>query len=131
MHKALHENIDKLNIGDKTLIGFYLEGFSYKEISEIIGLEINLIVQGADRDLDVEKQMQIMENLIQRKVDAICLIPAGSKGIIPAIVKANKAGIPVLIIDNRIDNNSLKEAGELYTHTDKLRSRSETTTFLR
>lgn len=72
---------------------------------------VNLIVQGAERDLDVEKQMQIMENLIQRKVDAICLVPAGSQEIIPAILKANKAEIPVLNIDNRLDMTALKEAG--------------------
>ena len=80
-----------------------------REAAEILG--VNLIVQGAERDLDVEKQMQIMENLIQRKVDAICLVPAGSREIIPAIVKANNAGIPVLNIDNRLDMDALKEAG--------------------
>jgi ribose transport system substrate-binding protein len=74
-------------------------------------LGVDLIVQGAERDLDVEKQMQIMENLIQRKVDAICLVPAGSQEIIPAIVKANNAGIPVLNVDNRIDMQALKSAG--------------------
>ena len=74
-------------------------------------LGVNLIVQGAERDLDVEKQMQIMENLIQRKVDAICLVPSGSQEIIPAIVKANKAGIPVINVDNRIDKKALDAAG--------------------
>ena len=74
-------------------------------------LSVNLIIQGAERDLDVEKQMQIMENLIQRKVDAICLVPAGSQEIIPAIVKANNAGIPVLNIDNKLDMKALEEAG--------------------
>lgn len=74
-------------------------------------LGVNLIVQGSERDLDVEKQMQILENLIQRKVDAICLVPSGSQEIIPAIVKANNAGIPVLNVDNRIDMNALTKAG--------------------
>jgi ribose transport system substrate-binding protein len=73
-------------------------------------LDVNLVVQAADREVDVEKQMQIIENLIQRKVSALCITPSGSKEIIPAIVKANEAGIPVLIVDTRIDNQTLREA---------------------
>ena len=74
-------------------------------------LGINLIVQAAEREVDVEKQMQIVENLIQRKVDAICVTPSGSKEIVPAIVKANRAGIPILVVDTRVDAATLEEAG--------------------
>ncbi len=74
-------------------------------------LQLPLIVQAAERELDVEKQMQIIENLIQRKVAAICLTPAGSREVIPAILKANRAGIPVLILDTRVDSTALAEAG--------------------
>ncbi len=74
-------------------------------------LSVNLIVQAAEREVDVEKQMQIIENLIQRKVDVICVSPSGSKEIVPAIVKANKANIPVLIVDTRVDAETLQEAG--------------------
>ncbi len=74
-------------------------------------LKINLIVQAAEREVDVEKQMQIIENLIQRKVDAICVVPSGSKEIIPAILKANQAGIKVLAVDTRIDSNALNDIG--------------------
>ena len=42
-------------------------------------LGVNLIVQAAERELDIEKQMQIVENLIQRKVDALCITPSGSR----------------------------------------------------
>jgi len=74
-------------------------------------LGINLIVQAAEREVDVEKQMQIVENLIQRKVDAVCVTPSGSKEIVPAIVKANRAGIPILVVDTRVDAATLEEAG--------------------
>ena len=74
-------------------------------------LSVNLIVQAAEREVDVEKQMQIIENLIQRKVDVICVSPSGSKEIVPAIVKANKANIPVLIVDTRVDAEALQQAG--------------------
>ena len=74
-------------------------------------LGVDLVVQAAERELDVEKQMQIIENLIQTQVDAICLTPSGSKEIVPAILKANQANIPVVVLDTRIDPQTASEAG--------------------
>lgn len=72
---------------------------------------VRLIVQAPERETDVEKQMQIVENLIQKRVSALVLAPCGSKETVPAILKANEAGIPVLIVDTRVDEKTLKEAG--------------------
>jgi len=73
-----------------------------QEIAKHLGYE--LIVQAPEKGaVDVERQIQIMENLISQKVDAICVVPADSKSILPVIAKANKAQIPVLNIDNKID----------------------------
>jgi len=80
-----------------------------KEAAQRLG--VTLLVQAAEREVDVEKQMQIVENLIQRKVDALCITPSGSREIVPAIVKANQAGIPVLAVDTRVDAPALAKAG--------------------
>ena len=80
-----------------------------QETADALGVE--LITQAAEREVDVEKQMQIIENLIQRKVDAICVAPSGSKEIVPAILKANRAGIPILTVDTRVDAQALEDAG--------------------
>ncbi len=82
-----------------------------REAAERLGVE--LIVQAPERELDIERQMQMVENMIQRKVDAIVITPNGSAEIIPAIVKANAAGIPVLIVDTRIDAEAAREAGAM------------------
>ncbi len=74
-------------------------------------LGLNVIIQAAERDVDVEKQVQIVENLIQRRVDVICITPIGSREIVAAIVKANRAEIPVLIVDSRVDEKTLRDAG--------------------
>lgn len=71
-------------------------------------LELNLIVQAAEREIDVEQQVQIVENLIQRQVDAIMLAPSGSREVIPVIAKANEAGIPVIILDTRVEEELLR-----------------------
>lgn len=79
-------------------------------------LGVNLIVQAAEREVDVEKQMQIVENLIQAKVAALCVTPSGSREIVPAINKANSAGIPVVIVDTRVDAKALTESkGQIAT----------------
>jgi len=70
-----------------------------------------LIVQGAEREVDVERQMEIIENLIQRHVRALIVAPSGSREIVPVIVKANAAGIPVIIVDTRASATELAAAG--------------------
>ena len=79
-------------------------------------LGVELISLAPDKETEVEKQVQIVENLIIQKVDAICLVPCGSKELVPVIKKANDANIPVLIIDTRIDKATL-EAANAHTET--------------
>jgi ribose transport system substrate-binding protein len=65
---------------------------------------IEIIIQAPERGAtDVERQIQIVENLITQRVDALCVVPADSRSIISAIIKANQAGIPFLNIDNKVD----------------------------
>ena len=73
-------------------------------------LGVILIVQAAEREVDVEKQMQIVENLIQTKIAALCVTPSGSREIVPAINKANSANIPVVIVDTRVDAKTLSDS---------------------
>jgi ribose transport system substrate-binding protein len=64
---------------------------------------IQLVVQAAEREIDVEKQMQIIENLLQTGVRALIVTPSGSREIASAIVKANRANVPVIVVDTRVD----------------------------
>ncbi len=85
---------------------------------------VKLVVQAPERETDVEKQMQTVENLIQKRVAALILAPCGSKEIVPAIKKANDAGIPVLIVDTRVDEATLAAAGahvETFIGSDNLK----------
>ena len=79
--------------------------------AEAEALGINLVSLAADRETDVERQYQIIENLIQQRVGAILLAPSGSKELVPAISKANDAGIPVLLLDTRIDEAAAASVG--------------------
>lgn len=72
---------------------------------------IEVLIQATEREMDVEKQVHILENLIQRNVHVLCVTPNGSKEIIPAILKANARNIPFIVVDSRVDQRALKDAG--------------------
>jgi ribose transport system substrate-binding protein len=74
-------------------------------------LNVALTVQAAERETDVDKQMQIIENLIQAKVNAVAVTPSGSREVVPAIKKANDANIPVVVVDTRLDQKAAADAG--------------------
>jgi ribose transport system substrate-binding protein len=50
-------------------------------------------------DFDLAKQQSQIENFVVQRVDAIIVCPADSKGIGPAIDRANEASIPVFTAD--------------------------------
>jgi ribose transport system substrate-binding protein len=79
-----------------------------EEAAQKAGVE--LVVQAAEREIDVEKQMQIVENLVQTGISVLAITPSGSREIVPAIAKANAASIPVVVVDTRIDAAAAAEA---------------------
>ena len=79
-----------------------------RQAADSLGIE--LVVQAPDREIDVERQMQIIENLLQTGIDVLTLTPSGSREIVSAIVEANQAGVPVVIVDTRADAQALAEA---------------------
>jgi ribose transport system substrate-binding protein len=74
-------------------------------------LGVTLQVQAAEREIDVEKQMQIVENLIQTGIQALCITPSGSREIVSALVKAKNAHVPIVVVDTRLDAKAASDAG--------------------
>jgi ribose transport system substrate-binding protein len=74
-------------------------------------LGVTLQVQAAEREIDVEKQMQIVENLIQTGVQALCITPSGSREIVSALTKARDANVPIVVVDTRVDARAAADAG--------------------
>ncbi|MCA1585219.1 MAG: sugar ABC transporter substrate-binding protein [Acidobacteria bacterium] len=78
-------------------------------------LGVELQVQAAEREVDVEKQMQIVENLIQTGIEALAITPSGSREIVSALVKATDAKVPIVVVDTRVDAKAAADAG---VHTE-------------
>jgi len=74
-------------------------------------LGVTLQVQAAEREIDVEKQMQIVENVIQTGIQALCITPSGSREIVSALVKARDARVPIVVVDTRLDRAAADAAG--------------------
>jgi ribose transport system substrate-binding protein len=72
---------------------------------------IELLVKTATQETSIEQQIQIVEELINAKVDAIVIAPGDSLRLIPVLKKAQDVGIKVVNIDNRLDPDALKKSG--------------------
>lgn len=83
---------------------FYLDlEQGWRDAAEDLGVE--LVITSAENDLAA--QIAQTEDFITRQVDAIILIPADTAGIVPAVEKANEAGIPVFTADNNSDGGDI------------------------
>ena len=74
-------------------------------------LGIVLTVKTAAQETSIEQQIQLVNDLVAAKVEAIVIAPGDSLSLIPALKKAVDAGIKVINIDNRLDPDALKQAG--------------------
>ena len=74
-------------------------------------LGVTLTVKTAAQETSIEQQIQLVEDLIAAKVNAIVIAPGDSQRLIPALKKAADAGIKIVNIDNRLDAKGLEQAG--------------------
>jgi ribose transport system substrate-binding protein len=71
--------------------------------------EFDLISNGIKNETDVGAQINLVNQMIAQRVDAIILAPADSKALIAVVKKAQKAGILVINIDNKFDAPTLAQ----------------------
>jgi ribose transport system substrate-binding protein len=71
--------------------------------------EYELIANGIKDELDVARQVEIVEQMIAQQVQAIVIAPADSKALVPVCQRAQAAGIVVINIDNKLDAAVLAE----------------------
>jgi ribose transport system substrate-binding protein len=79
-----------------------------KEYQHHNASQFDLITNGIKDETDTANQIRIVEQMIVSKVDAIVLAPADSKALVPVVKKAGDAGIIVVNIDNKLDDDVLK-----------------------
>lgn len=75
--------------------------------AEELGVELS--VQSGDQHASAAEQLTIVENMITSGVDAICIVPSSSEGLFAALSKCKEAGIPVINIDTKLDQDILDQ----------------------
>lgn len=70
----------------------------------------DLIVNGIKNETDLSEQVNLVEQMIARPVNAIVIAPADSKALVTVLKRAKDAGILVVNIDNKLDADVLKQA---------------------
>ena len=70
-----------------------------------------LIANGIKDESDTAGQIKIVEQMIVSKVDAIVIAPADSSALVAVMKRAIDAGIAVVNIDNKFDDEVLKAKG--------------------
>lgn len=71
---------------------------------------LTLLVKTATQETSIEQQIQIVDEMIKERVDAIVIAPGDSQRLVPVLKKAQDAGIRVVNIDNRLDADAMKKS---------------------
>jgi len=94
-------------------IGVVPKGISHqfwltvKAGADTAGAEFNANIrwQGPDKETEIDKQVNILEDMISRRVDAIVMAACDENGLTNVIKKAVEAKIPVITIDSGVKSD--------------------------
>ena len=69
----------------------------------------DLLANGIKDELDVSRQIDMVEQMIAQRVAAVVIAPADSKALVGVCKKAQEAGVVVVNIDNKLDDEVLAQ----------------------
>ncbi|WP_339532389.1 sugar ABC transporter substrate-binding protein [Pseudomonas mucidolens] len=79
-----------------------------KDYQKAHAADFDMITNGIKNETDTAAQINIVNQMVLAKVDALVIAPADSKALASALDKASKKGIKIVNIDNRLDPQVLK-----------------------
>jgi ribose transport system substrate-binding protein len=93
-------------VKDMTNPYYWRMGEGAKRAAKELGLDMTFI--SAKVNGDIEGQIGAMETEMVKSPDAIVLVPMNGTALIPKIMEANAAGIPVITADTRVEKGPAK-----------------------
>jgi ribose transport system substrate-binding protein len=69
-------------------------------------LDVNIIWKGAASETDITGQVNIVEDMVNQKVDGIVLAPSHGDSLVPVVDRAQRQGILVTIFDSGISTQN-------------------------
>ncbi len=76
--------------------------------------DIKVDVFALESDSDLDQEMQLADDLLNKDYDGMILIPINGTAFAPFIKRANDANFPIVNIDTMLDEEALKEIGATY-----------------
>jgi ribose transport system substrate-binding protein len=73
--------------------------------------DYELLVSGIKNETDLSEQVNLVEQAVAQGAAAIVIAPADSKALVPALRRAEDAGLVIVNIDNRLDPDVVKQSG--------------------
>jgi ribose transport system substrate-binding protein len=73
--------------------------------------DYELLVNGIKNETDLAEQVGLVDQMVSQGVQAIVIAPADSKALVTVLKRAKEAGVLVINIDNKLDADTLKQAG--------------------
>lgn len=120
IEKTLHEALGEVpKSGQGENIGVLISSTSnefwatmktrYEEAAKDLGITLKVFEASAEDD--TKGQLDALNTMLTMKFDAIIFSPIDGTNLIPGIVAANKANIPVINLGPGVDQDALKDAG--------------------
>jgi D-allose transport system substrate-binding protein len=91
----------------------------YEEEAAKQGITVEVFAVAAEGN--IQEQLQLFETVLQKGYDGIAFSPITPVNLIPTVVKANKQNIPIVNVDEGVDQKALADAGgeiAAYIRTD-------------
>lgn len=73
-------------------------------------LGVELLIKTGAEETSVEQQIQIIDDFVAARVDAIVIAPGDSRRLIPSLKKAAERNIKLVNIDNPLDADAVRQA---------------------
>ncbi|MEK3991635.1 D-allose transporter substrate-binding protein [Robertmurraya sp. FSL R5-0851] len=102
-----------------------------KEEGEKLGVDVEILASQSEEDL--QGQLRIFEDLLNKDYDGIAFAPLSPVNLIPQAVNAYKKGIPTVNIDEKVDMEELVNAGgnvNAFVTTDNVKVGEQAANFI-
>jgi ribose transport system substrate-binding protein len=73
--------------------------------------DYDLLVSGIKNETDLTEQVDLVEQAVAQGASAIVIAPADSKALVPALRRAERQGVVIVNIDNKLDADVARQAG--------------------
>ncbi len=95
----------------KTLMNPFWVDMKEGALAEAKRLGVTVDIYSVPTEGDIKAQAELVDNILQKGYHALALAPMSPVNLIPAVVRANKMGIPVINVDEAFDKAELAKQG--------------------